>query len=996
MTELQENAINKRNSYWDNIKGILISLVVLGHFLWAYYGLGFAGYIISFVYFFHMPAFAFVSGFFSKSDNSKSMISVFKLIVIYIIFNTIMMIYSFFLFNTSFQFITPYYSFWFLISLIIWRLVIKYVKITNHIFIISIIVAIFIGFWSDVTNVFAISRTIVLFPFFIIGYKLSLDKINDFIDSRKPLDYFKGICLLLSTIFISCSFIYKYAKLSESNLLMESYDSMLDLTFRIVIIGIAGLMITSIFILTPKKPLPFFCKWGRSSLVIYVLHRFITLVFMKVFPASNYNEYYIIFAFCASAVTLLILGSDIILHKFNWMINKIIDVFLFQDSDQNKYIRNIFIKISVVLLITCLLIPTYKTLILSIKTIAATQNNSVTVDKNDSAGDIHKVITSDQEAVLKDAVTIAFVGDLILLQDQVKGAYSDSSGEYEFDSMFKYAKKYLTEADIAIGVFEGPTAGEDAGYSTSNYNDGLPLYLNYPDTFVRAVKDSGIDLVSTANNHLLDKGEEGTIRTLDILDQEGLLHVGSYRNVEEKDSVLIIKEKGVRIAVLAYTYGSNGFTEKYFLQDNTSLTSIIVEPTSKYFEEIKAKVLLDFEKIRNMKNPPDLIAVIPHMGSQFTHNTDTYQDTWNDIFVKAGADIILGDHSHAVQPIEFSTTVNDKGEEKQAVIVNCPGNFANSYVENDGDATSIVEVYIDPQTKQVISAGVIPMYTQSPSNGTYRALPIYNILNDTVLQNEISRYEMIRVDEVQSIVSSVMLGVKLTLDQVQERYYIFPEGYVRQPVKAMKITDEMTKTDLYKLFCKSKTVCFVGDSITAGSENGGYSWYEPLMASFPDSIVYKEAWGAATTLTLLEKIETIARHSADLYVIAIGTNDVRYRNKKTCAMDASSYIENINSLIVKILSKKPNAHFVLISPWLALDNDPYTQISVEKRDLMLSQFGEALRLYCEKKDYCFIDPNPAIDEMFLRCSPSKYLIDHIHPNASVGINLYSEKVLTYK
>lgn len=987
MDKLQGQAVNERSPYWDNIKGILISLVVIGHFLWDYKGIGIAGFFLSFIYLFHMPAFIFVSGYFSKSDNAKSMRSIFKLVVIYIIFNTTMMIFSFILWNTSFQLLTPVYSYWFLISLIIWRFIIKYVENIKNILLMSIIVVIFIGLWSDVTNVLALSRTVVFFPFFLIGYKLSPDKINHLTHNRKPLDYLKGILLLLFTAYLSSLFIYKYTGLSESDFLMQSYDSLADMVVRIAMLGIAGLMIMSIILLTPKKPFRFLSKWGRNSLAVYVLHRFITLIFFKAFPTNTFNEKYIIFAFCASVITLLFLGSDMICRKFNWVINKITDAFFFRVNSQDENKRNRLSKISLILLIICLLLPIITPIIFSTKTTPAAKNNS--------SNAMHKVMTSEQKSALKDAVSISFVGDLILLQDQVKNAYSDSSGEYQFSSMFQYASKYLKEADLAIGIFEGPTAGEEDGYSTSNYDDGLPLYLNYPDSFARAVKDAGIDLVSTANNHLLDKGEEGAARTLDILDEVGLLHVGSYRNDTEKNSVMIIEKEGVRIAVLAYTFGSNGYTEEYFLRENTSLTSILVEPTSGYFNEVKAKVLSDFKRIEDMENPPDLIAVLPHMGTQFIHDTDTYQDTWNDIFIKAGADIILGDHSHAVQPIEFRVATNDKGKEKRSIIVNSPGNFANSYVEKDGDATSIVEVYIDPETKEIICAGVIPMYTQSPVNGNYRALPIYSILNEPVLQKEISIYEMGRVAEVQAIVSSIMLRTKLTLDQAQERYHLFPEGYVRQPIEAIEITDEMKATDLYKLFSESETICFVGDSITAGSENGGYGWYEPLMAAFSDRIVYKEAWGSATTLTLLENAESIAEHCADLYVIAIGTNDVRYRNKKTCAMDKGSYVENIDKLIVKIQSKNPNANFVLISPWLALDNDPYTVISVEKRDLMLAEYGETLAVYCKEKGYSFINPNPAIDEVLLKYAPSDFLIDHIHPNANAGIALYSEKVLAY-
>jgi fucose 4-O-acetylase-like acetyltransferase/lysophospholipase L1-like esterase len=987
MVKLQGQAVNERSPYWDNIKGFLICLVVFGHFLWDYRGIGLAGFLVNFIYLFHMPAFIFVSGYLSKSDHAKSMGAIIKLTVIYIIFNTSMMIFSFVLVNTSFQFLTPVYSFWFLISLIIWRFIIKYVEKIKYILLISIITAIFIGLWSDVTNVLAIARTIVFFPFFLVGYKLSADNINHFINNRKPIDYMKGILLLLLTAYISSLFIYQYKGLSETDFLMQSYDSITDMFVRIIMLSIAGLMIRSIMILTPKKPLKFLSKWGKNSLTVYILHRFITLMFFKVFPSNTFNQNYMILAFCASVLTLLFLGSDMMTLKFNWVINKATDAFFIRNSSQNEYKRNMYSKIAVVLLIICFSLPIIAPMIFS--------TEATPVNKTNSTNANHKVMTSEQKSVLKDAVSIAFVGDLILLQDQVRNAYSDSSNEYEFGSMFEYASKYLIEADLAIGIFEGPTAGEEVGYSTSNYDDGLPLYLNYPDSFARAVKDSGIDLVSTANNHLLDKGEEGALRTLDILDEVGLLHIGSYRNEAEKNSVMIIEKEGLRIAFLAYTFGSNGYTEEYFLNENPSLTSILADPSSRYFKEVKAKVLSDFQRIKDMENPPDMIAVLPHMGTQFLHATDTYQDTWNDIFIQAGADIILGDHAHAVQPIEFRTATYGEGREKLAIIVNCPGNFANSYVEKDGDATSIVEVYIDPKTKEIISAGVIPMYTQAPANGNYRALPIYSILNEPVLQKEISTYEMGRIAEVQAMVSSIMLRAEITLDQVQERYYLFPEGYVRQPIEAIKITDEMRATGLYKLLNVSETICFVGDSITAGSENGGYGWHEPLMAAFSEKKVYKEAWASATTLTLLNNAEAITEHSADLYVIAIGTNDVRYRNKKTCAMDKDSYVENINKLLVKIQSKNPNANFVFISPWLALDNDPYTAISIEKRDLMLAEYGEALELYCEEKGYSFIKPNAAIDKVLRRYAPSDFLIDHIHPNASAGIKLYSEKVLAY-
>jgi len=976
-----------RNPYWDNIKGLLIFLVVLGHFLWDFRNQGLARYIVEFIYIFHMPAFIFVAGYLSKSSRSKSKYSILKLILIYIIFNSALMLFSYFLEGTSFLLVTPYYSSWFLLSLVIWRITIKYLNKIPHLLLLSVFVSIVIGFWQDINNILAISRTVAFFPFFVSGYQLSIETLNKSIQDRKAKEFLIGILLFIFALIISGLFISKNPNLSEANLLMSSYSSWFDFIARIMIFSISGLMIISILLLIPKISLPIITTWGENSLSIYVLHRFITLIFGKIFLPIKYKDYYVILAFLVSVITVLLLGSDFASKKFNSAVNVIMNKFLTKiKDDQISTKKRKFIPLLVILLIILLSLP--------MLTLVVSPRKTIRMD-SPSEDVIYQLITSEQSRDLENAISIAFVGDLILLEDQVKRAYSNTKDEYDFRSMFKYTTSYLREADLAIGVFEGPTAGLEAGYSTSNYDDGIPLYLNYPDSFAEVVKLSGIDLVTTANNHLLDKGVEGAMRTLDVLDEIGLLHLGSYRNMAEKNDVLIIEEEGVRIAFLAYTFGSNYYSEEYFLQENPHITSILADPKSKNFKTIREMVLSDFRRIRDMKNPPDMIAVLPHMGTQFTHEIDAYQETWNEIFIEGGADIILGDHSHAVQPIEFRNTVDKDGKEKSVLIVNSPGNFVNSYVEHNGDATAIVEVYIDPQAKDVISAGIIPMYTQSSVNGNYRALPIYKILTEASLRKEISEFEMDRIAEVQELVTSVMLGAELTLDQAQDRYYLFPEGYFRQSVKAIEITDEMRESKLFQLISESEKICFVGDSLTAGSKNGGYGWYEPLMAAFLNKSVCRQAWGSATTFTLLDNIDLLTEEFADLYVIAIGTNDVRYREKTTCAMDSASYVENIDNLITSIRGTNSNAKFVLVNPWFALDNDPFTAISIEERDNLLDEYGKALEAFSNQNGHHFINPNLGIDYILSHEVVSNFLLDHIHPNADSGIRLYSQEIISY-
>lgn len=970
---------NTRLPYWDNIKGVLIILVVIGHYLWAYWDSDNVRQVISFIYLFHMPAFVFVSGYFSKSENSRLSHSILRLIVTYLVFNSLMMIMNALLTDGSFQFITPYYSFWYLVSLVLWRLTVKYIENIYKVILMSIVLALLIGFWSDVNNILAISRTIVFYPFFLLGYKLPAEKIHNFVQRRNWLNYLLGTVLLTATVYISWLFICSVPSITQSALLMDGYIDFSGLLIRVGIFYIATLMILCFVVLSPNKHVPVLTRLGKNSLAIFVLHRFFTLVFVKIIPPGDFNQDSFFLALCASFITALICGTNWASDNLNAFIETIIKAFSNEHRRKEpKALSNRSISLLVILF---LLLPV-------INAIMFPRDKS---SENATTDVIHKVMTKEQRSMIENSVSIAFIGDLILLQGQIVQAYSTANDRHDFEPMFHYAKKYLTEADYAIGILEGPVAGSTVGYSTSNFDDGLPLFLNYPESFAASIRDSGIDLVSTANNHLLDKGLEGAMKTLDVLDYMEIEHTGTYRNPDEKKTVKVIDVGGIRIAVLAYTYGCNGYYDEYFVEQNPSLTSILVAPGSKSFNDVKSEVTLRLQAIKDMDNPPDLIAVIPHMGTQFSHEVDDFQETWNDIFIEAGASIILGDHPHAVQPIEFRSSLNDNGEETRCVIVNCPGNFANSYTDKNGDATSIVEVYINPINRDIVGASIVPMYTHSPSDGINRALPIFDIMSNPALQAEISKFELGRVAEVQNIVTSVMLGIPLTLDQVQNRYYLFPEGYARQEVTAIEITDEMKSTEFYELLTNSHEVCFIGDSITAGTKNGGYGWFEPLMAAFPDKIVHQNAWGSATTVTLLNKSPE-EFESSPLYVIAIGTNDIRYRDPQTCAMDKDSYIANLDALAQELRGINHDAEFVFICPWISLNNDPFTKLSGEERNVLRAEYSEALQHYCNLRGFCFINPNPSIYATFLKTTG--YLLDHIHPNANEGIRLYSIEVIT--
>lgn len=611
------------------------------------------------------------------------------------------------------------------------------------------------------------------------------------------------------------------------------------------------------------------------------------------------------------------------------------------------------------------------------------------INKNATRDVFYSKMNEEQKMKIGNAIKISFTGDLLLLRDMVERAYNSSSHQYNFAPMFQYVKKYWKESDLSIGVFEGPLAGESKNYTTSNYDDGYRLYMNFPDNFAQAVKDAGINLVTLANNHLLDMGIAGQERTLDVLDKVGLDHIGSYRNQAEHDTIQIREIRGKRIAFLSYTYGSEYTDETFFFDEKTSFrTDSVVCRKSKYFRQNVKKVVSDFERVK--ASNPDMIIVIPHIGKQFRHKPDRNQRFWCKLFVQLGADIIFSDHPHAVQPIEWRK--NRYG--KNTLIVHCPGNFINSYIDYDGDASMVVEAYVDPVTCEPFATSCIPIYSYChEKDGQYIGLPIEIAIHDKSLYSQFSVADYKRLCAVNKLVLRTSIGVEPNIDNIQDRYYSFASGgYVRQSVRPMSIKPEYHGSMLLKTLNHIKKVCFVGDSITDGMKNGGYGWYEPLMTLYPQVEVDYFALGGMTSTYFVSHKEEIAHKNAELYVIALGCNDIRYRNPNICAMNATLYIKNIEELCQSILEINPCAKFVFISPWESHNPDKYCYIPVEEKNRLYQDYSTALETYAKAKGALYINPNPYIWKTLYDANGKKdmFWIDHIHPNADEGIRLFSE------
>ena len=133
--------------------------------------------------------------------------------------------------------------------------------------------------------------------------------------------------------------------------------------------------------------------------------------------------------------------------------------------------------------------------------------------------------------------------------------------------------------------------------------------------------------------------------------------------------------------------------------------------------------------------------------------------------------------------------------------------------------------------------------------------------------------------------------------------------------------------------------------------------------------------------------------AADLYVIAIGTNDVRYRMDSACAMTSDEYINRLNELKNKLLEKSSDAEFVFIAPWYSTDGDPYCPMTFAEKTKLNEDYSNALKKYCISNNSIFINANDYIRDAIRNTPDKKYLLDHIHPNSSAGVVMYSRAVL---
>lgn len=255
-----------------------------------------------------------------------------------------------------------------------------------------------------------------------------------------------------------------------------------------------------------------------------------------------------------------------------------------------------------------------------------------------------------QNDTIPKKLSLFFVGDMMGHKPMIDAAFVGD--EYVYNPWFQYIKSHIQKYDFAIANLEVTLAG----YPYSGY----PMFCS-PDSYAKSMQENGFDFLITANNHSQDKGRKGLERTIDVLDSLKFRHTGTFKNQVERDKnyPYYWENKGVKIAFLNYSYGTNG---------------IPVTPPNIVNLIDTNQIKIDIR--RAQKDGSQFIITTLHWGDEYKRRQNPWQDNLAQWLADNGVDAIIGMHPHVVQPMKI---IHPKNNIKKSVPVAFSlGNFISN------------------------------------------------------------------------------------------------------------------------------------------------------------------------------------------------------------------------------------------------------------------------------------------------------------------------------
>lgn len=373
---------------------------------------------------------------------------------------------------------------------------------------------------------------------------------------------------------------------------------------------------------------------------------------------------------------------------------------------------------------------------------------------------------------------IIFTGDLMCSPSMTE------KSDRKYDVFFEKSKKLLRSADFTVGNLETPVAGEKLKYSFERYS------FNTPVSYVEALKKAGFDLLCLANNHVMDRGEQGILNTIENCRSIGIDTVGAFKTERERNKTYIKNIDGIKVAFLNYTYGTNAFAHHRYLEhkymvnlfqpEECNKGSVFLlnsyEQIAKDTDEIYNKKLgFEFaepyiEQLKNdiskAKSKSDFVVMIMHSGGQYNDVPEAYTKNLVKIIKSFGADIIVGHHPHIIQ----KTCLTDG-----VLTAYSLGNFLFS-LERKND------IHIDPAGGEKIdpSYSVILRLTLKRDKQSIRPEYAFNLMKITEIDGlpiPVNTYELYKETGDEKLLSDIRFFVNRfagnnAFKAVQETYHL--------------------------------------------------------------------------------------------------------------------------------------------------------------------------------------------------------------------------------
>ena len=301
------------------------------------------------------------------------------------------------------------------------------------------------------------------------------------------------------------------------------------------------------------------------------------------------------------------------------------------------------------------------------------------------------------------SLKVIFAGDLMGHGPQHKAARTADSS-YDYTPCFRFVEDYIKSADLAILNLEVTLAG--------------PPYTGYPQfssprELALAAKNAGFDIMTTANNHCMDRGKEGLERTLRVLDTLGIPHLGTYRDREQHDleHPLMVERNGVRLALLCYTYGTNGIE----VQKPNVVNFIDTLEMARDLRVAKEK-------------GADFVITLIHWGIEYALKANAEQEQTARWLLERGCDAVIGGHPHVVQ--NFTLDANLHNDHYPEIVVYSMGNLVSNQRDVNCDGGIMIELDLQKNffDTRVVGCRYMPYWVH---RGTFDGLYQYYIVPST-------------------------------------------------------------------------------------------------------------------------------------------------------------------------------------------------------------------------------------------------------------------------